>query len=407
AAITAAERGARVALLEAHGCLGGIWTSGLLTFLIDHENKGGYMKRLLADLKALDGTWPDLRKEGGGHPGPDRTFDMERMKRVLEGQCQSAGVRVQLFTRGVAVVKEGSRLTHLITESKSGREAWAGKVFLDATGDGDLGALSGCAFDSGRPTDGGLQPMSLLALVSGLEESAMRPFVGRAGDDWAAPKAALREEMKRGGADPSYHFPTLFPMRAGLYQLMANHQYGVKGTSAGDLTRATFEARAELHRLIDGLRGLGGVWKGIRLVASAEQIGVREGRRIRGRATVTAADLQSGARREDGICDATFCVDIHSVDPKEGKGLGDGGIRTKPYQIPYGALVARDVEGLLLAGRCISGDFFAHASYRVTGNAVAMGEAAGVAAQYCAQRSVPPSALDGRDVVAALGKSAP
>lgn len=79
----------------------------------------------------------------------------------------------------------------------------------------------------------------------------------------------------------------------------------------------------------------------------------------------------------DALADVTFCVDIHSVDPKEDKGLHTGGIKTKPYQIPLRALIAKDVEGLLLAGRCISGDFFAHASYRVTGNAVATGEAAG------------------------------
>jgi hypothetical protein len=404
AAISAAERGAKVALLEAHGCLGGIWTSGLLTFLIDHENKGGTMKRLLADLRRLDGVWPDLRKEGSGNPGPERTFDMERMKLVLEAQCLAAGVRVQLFTRGVAAVKEGDRLTHLITESKSGREAWRGKIFLDATGDGDLGALAGCGFDCGRPQDGALQPMSLLALVSGLDETEMDPYVRTEGRGWAPPKEALRAAMKIGGADPSYHFPTLFPMRAGLYQLMANHQYGVNGTNAEDLTRATLEARAELHRIIDGLRAQGGPWKNIRLVATAEQIGVREGRRIHGRAAVTAEDLKEGARRGDGICDVTFGVDIHSVDPKEGKGLGNAGIKTKPYQIPYGALVARDVEGLLLAGRCISGDFFAHASYRVTGNAVAMGEAAGVAASLAAAKGVAPGALDGGEVAGELGR---
>ena len=62
----------------------------------------------------------------------------------------------------------------------------------------------------------------------------------------------------------------------------------------------------------------------------------------------------------------------------------------KPYDIPLRALVARDVDGLMMAGRCISGDFIAHASYRVTGNAVAMGEAAGVTAAVAAAHKAAP-----------------
>jgi hypothetical protein len=158
---------------------------------------------------------------------------------------------------------------------------------------------------------------------------------------------------------------------------MANHQYLVKGTNADDLSRATLEARAEVRRIVDGLRSLGGCWANLRLVSTGAQIGVREGRRIHGRYTVTADDLRNGTQHEDSAADVTFCVDIHSVDPKKDKGLHNAGIKTKPYQIPLRALIARDVDGLLLAGRCISGDFFAHASYRVTGNAVATGEAAG------------------------------
>ena len=87
-------------------------------------------------------------------------------------------------------------------------------------------------------------------------------------------------------------------------------------------------------------------------------------------------------------------MDIHSTDPKKGKGLGNGGVKSLPYDIPLRALIARDVEGLLMAGRCISGDFWAHGSYRVTGNAVAMGEAAGVQAAKWAQLPGRPLVVD-------------
>jgi hypothetical protein len=59
-------------------------------------------------------------------------------------------------------------------------------------------------------------------------------------------------------------------------------------------------------------------------------------------------------------------------------------VKVKPYDVPLRALIAKDVDGLMMAGRNISGDFIAHASYRVTGNSVAMGEAAGVTAALAA-----------------------
>jgi hypothetical protein len=167
--------------------------------------------------------------------------------------------------------------------------------------------------------------------------------------------------------------------------LMANHEYGVKGTKADDVTAATLRARRELHQLIDGLRSLGGPWKNIRIVATPEQIGVREGRRLAGLYEVTADDLLEGRQQADTVCQVTFPVDVHALDPKKGKEIEKPSVRVKPYQIPIRALIAKDVNGLMMAGRCISGDFIAHASYRVTGNAVAMGEAAGKVAAVAAK----------------------
>jgi hypothetical protein len=84
---------------------------------------------------------------------------------------------------------------------------------------------------------------------------------------------------------------------------------------------------------------------------------------------------------------ANFPVYIHALSADENKtaGYGNAGVKMKPYDIPVRALIARDVDGLMMAGRCISGDFIAHASYRVTGNAVAMGEAAGAVASIASQ----------------------
>ena len=147
-------------------------------------------------------------------------------------------------------------------------------------------------------------------------------------------------------------------------------------------------ARADMNKMVAGLRALGGPWDGIQIVATAEQIGVRDGRRIAGRFTVQTDDLVKGARYDDAVVRVTFGVDVHSLTSahnKESKsGAASKGIKVKPYDIPLRALIAKDVDGLMMAGRCISGDFISHSSYRVTGNAVAMGEAAGVTAALAA-----------------------
>jgi hypothetical protein len=268
-------------------------------------------------------------------------------------------------------------LSVVITESKSGREAWAAKAFVDATGDGDLGALAGCGFDMGSPEVGAVQPMSLMAWITGVQFDEIEPFVGGA---MSEPKKRLFAEMERAGVSPSYAGPTIFRVRDDLFAMMANHQYGVYANDAEAITKATIEARAEVHKLVRALRSLGGIWEGLQIVATGAQIGVREGRRIHGHYEVSAEDLRDGVRHEDAICHVRFGIDVHSTNPDKTRGVESKPHKSQSYDIPLRALITKDVDGLLLAGRCISGDFIAHSSYRVTGNAAVMGQAAGVCA---------------------------
>ncbi len=383
AAVAAAGAGARTGLVEVHGCLGGVWTAGLLAHMIDHRKKPGLMAEIIERLGARGG----LALDGS-------SYQPEAVKLLLEEMCLEAGVKIRLHTRVVAAMRDDSgRLATVVTESKSGREAWQARVFVDATGDGDLAAQAGCCFDIGHPETGACQPMSLMAILTGLPWPEIAPRVCGHGDGHEKPKQLVLAELARAGLDPSYGRPTLFYLGGGLMAMMANHEYGVSALDADQITAATLRARAEVHRLVSGLRGLGGVWQNISIACTADHIGVREGRRIHGRYTVTRNDLASGARHDDAVCRVTFGVDVHSTDPSKGKAYGGEGIRAIPYDIPLRALIARDVDGLMLAGRCISGDFFAHASYRVTGNAVAMGEAAGVTAALAARHKLLPHDL--------------
>ncbi|MFZ4766383.1 MAG: FAD-dependent oxidoreductase, partial [Roseimicrobium sp.] len=172
----------------------------------------------------------------------------------------------------------------------------------------------------------------------------------------------------------------------------ANHEYGINATDAAQVTEATLRARGEVHQIVRGLRKLGGPWDAVQIAATPEQIGIRDGRRIRGRYLMTSEDLIQGATQADAVVRATFPVDIHALTAEDNKKAAyhNAGVKVKPYDIPLRALIARDVDGLMMAGRCISGDFIAHASYRVTGNAVAMGEAAGATAAVAVKKKTAP-----------------
>jgi len=379
AAITAARAGAQVRLFEWRGCLGGVWTAGLLGYLLDFD-KPGFAQELRDKLAGRG-----LRRGAGAY---SLCYEPEGMKWLLEELCLEAGVRFQLHTKVVAADRVGRRLTTVVTESKSGRQAWRAPVFIDSTGDGDLGALAGCEWEMGAANDGGCQPMSLNALVVVQDASALGEFIHGSdpnGNDRLS-KDAFCREIERAGFTPSYSQPTLWQVRDNLLLVMLNHEYGVSACDAAAITAATVRARAELNRIVNGLRQLGGAWSGLQIAATAEQIGVREGRRLRGRYWVSQEDLVSGQRHEDAVVRPTFPVDVHARTPQQNRthGYSNAGVQMLPYDIPLRALIARDVDGLLLAGRCISGDFIAHASYRVTGNAVPMGEAAGVVAAHAA-----------------------
>src|SRR5690606_3676001 len=157
--------------------------------------------------------------------------------------CVQAGIHIRLHTRVVAAIKEGRRLVGVVTESKSGREAFAAKVFIDTSGDGDLAALAGCGFDYGDPEEGRAQPMSLVALIGGIHADEIAPFVG--GGVLQA-KINLFEEFRRAGVTPSYSAPTLFRIRDDFFSLVANHEYGVSPMNADEITEATIRARREI-----------------------------------------------------------------------------------------------------------------------------------------------------------------
>jgi hypothetical protein len=391
AALSAAGSGAKTALIELQGCLGGTWTAGLLCNIIDYENKQGIMKEIMNNLD---------KKNTQKIP---KRYDPEAMKLVLDEMAIESGVHIRLHTRVTnANVEKKNRITHITTHSKSGQEKWNAKVFIDCTGDGDMAALAGAGYAIGHPVSGKTQPMSYVVMLAGVNSYELHKrnliITYPSSETHATAKKNFLAEIRSTGLDPSYSKQTLFDISNNLVAMMANHQYNVSALNANDITKATIEARKEVNAIVDGLRKLGGVWKDVFISQTPENIGVREGRRIAGRYTLTADDLIRGATFEDAVCRVTFCVDIHSLDPSKHKAYSSDGVEAKPYDIPLRSLIAKDIDGLMMAGRCISGDFYAHGSYRVTGNAVPMGEAAGKCAAYAVKKNLLPHEVKFSDI---------
>lgn len=386
AAIACARRGVKTLLLEQGGCLGGLWTRGLLTWLIDTFEKGPLLDELMEQLTAY--------ADGKAFPAMPRfTADTEKTKLVLENLCQQSGVELRYHTLVTGAVCREGKLSAVLTESKSGPQCFSGTVFVDATGDGDLGCFAGADFALGNEA-GKTQPLSLIAHVGGVDKSAFGSYDSRYVKSKET-KQRLLADMARSGIAPSYNAPLLAVLsdKYETYGFMANHEYA-SGQDADQITQATLRGRQELHKIADALREQGGIWKDLRITATGDMIGVREGRRLKGLYRVCAEDVRAGQQFPDGICTVGFMTDIHKLSgdmpPESRKKYGKD---HPPYQIPLRSLISGDVENLLMAGRCISGDFVAHASYRVAGPAFRTGEVAGLLAAYCVQNGKLPGTV--------------
>ena len=175
--------------------------------------------------------------------------------------------------------------------------------------------------------------------------------------------------------------------------MMANHEYDIPVDDPDKIGEATARARREIVDITEALvkdswnqPGHKGVWSNLRLVATADQIYHRRARRIHGRYKMKVEDSFNGAVFEDAVATCRFGIDVHAVSKHMNKILPAGSPFKKsvlPYQIPLRACQSADIDNLYMAGRCVSGDFFIQASYRITGTAVEMGYNVGNAAAKC------------------------
>jgi len=400
AAIGAADAGARVALVERYGFLGGHATAALLVtfaayytystsgknakrtllFPTDHgEGKpvvGGVLSKLVSRLVQAGGAIEPSFETCYVMP-----FDPEVFKQVTLDMLENAGIELLFHAFASGIVGEG-KTKGVIFETKSGPVVLEAKVIVDCTGDGDIAAYAGAPYEVGREEDSLTQPMTLLFLMKNFQRAAFEEYVRQNPDQWNGVQGLqtlIQKATEKGDLNLQRENILFFgTIREDEVSVNSTRVTKVLGTNVWDLTYAEIESRRQMTQIAAFLRKYVPGFEKAYLAQSGTTIGVRETRRILGEYKLTAEDILGVRKFDDVIAHATYPIDIHN--PK-GKGTIIKNVPlNKFYNIPLRCLLPLRVENLIVAGRCISGTSEAHSAYRIMPTCIATGQAAGVCA---------------------------
>lgn len=400
AAISAARNGAKVLLVERYGFLGGNLTIAMVNPMFTfHDIKGkqvirgiaGELVERLVDLKSSQGHVTDLTFDNASMT----PFDPEGMKYLLFQMVKEAGVELLLHTWAVGATTEKGKITSVIIENKSGRQAIVPRYVIDCSADADIATWAGAPFVKGREKDGAMQPVTLFFRIGGINMTNLRIWMKNnrdllkdspTDDEIDSSKAiaflGLKQLVKMGmekGEFPKDAAPRILFYelpQEGQIAVNATRLQGIDGTNAADLTRAEYETRKQAWEIHKFLQKYVGGFDESYILDTGAQVGVRETRRIRGDYQLTEQDVLSNRAFEDGIACGTFAIDIH---PPEGEQQIFTGSGKAVYEIPYRSLLPQKLDNLLVAGRCISATHTAFGSARVMATCMAIGQGAGLA----------------------------
>lgn len=387
AAVAAARQGAKVALVERYGIIGGNLTAGYVGPILGMVSKGTMRDEL---VKLMGVPENDMIGETG------KAHDFEHAKLVLAEFVNHENIDVYLQSSIFDVLMEGNAINGLILSTNEGHFAIKGKVIIDATGDGVVSYLAGADIEKGRD-DGLMQPVTLEFTIAGVDEKVGVICIGDV-DEVKLGEERFLDFCKRcadeGKLPQKLAAVRLHPTtKDGERQVNTTQVNGVDMTQVNHIFKADLELRQQIEILMDFFKKNLPGFEDCRCISSGATTGVRETRRVMGDYVITAEELADGKRFDDVIVHkAEFIVDIHNP---AGAGQAEAHIQyVKPYDLPYRCFMPRKVENLYTAGRCISGTHRAHASYRVMSICMAMGEAVGIAASLCVKQNCTPRALD-------------
>ena len=373
AAVAAARQGASVCLIERYPYLGGLASGGMVLVLDDmcagaEITVRGICAELIDRMHARGLAVYPPEHERGHDPAMYRkwsrwglfdfntrtrphpicyavAFDPDAWKRASDDMVQQAGIELRLHSTFAASIVRDGRISGVIVESKAGREAIMADVVIDATGDLDVAAGAGAAFSKDS------YMVTTVFRLGGVDTDEAERFQFEEPDRHAALDLEARRVI--GGSWDYWWLKTPLP---GIVWCNCPHMTGLDGLKVEDLTRAEFEGRRRIHAMVDHVRAKLPGFANCYVVDVAPQTGVRQTRMLQGDYVVTKPDIANRVHFPDSIA------------------------RGRDYYTPYRALLPREVEQLLVAGRHYSATPAAQKISREIPPCMAMGEAAGIAA---------------------------
>ena len=404
AALAAARQGSKTLLVERYGFLGGTLTNAgvgpMMTFHAGSRQVVTGLPQELVDRMCRMGGCIGHIEDTTGYASSVTPFDAEIMKVALDEMMEESGVEVLLHACLTGVEKRGTRIDSVQVQIKGGSLSLAGKVFVDATGDGELSVLAGAEVRQGRDEDGLCQPMTTTFKVRDVDIGALKAEIRRRPENFnivdltaldRSPRLSMAgffEEFDRAKQTGEISterenvllFETVHPGEVIVNTTRVIRRNPVE---AWDLSQAEKEGRRQAHELIHFFRKYCTGFENAVLVSCGAQIGVRESRRVMGEYVLTQEDLLASRKFEDTVALGGYPIDIHNPS-----GAQTATTHLKPgqfYFIPLRSLIVKGMDNLLVCGRCLSATHEAGAAVRVAPIAMGVGQAAGVAAALCAR----------------------
>ena len=367
AAIAAAREGSKVLLVEKGNALGGTAVNCLVIPFMPYTTKiDGVETELSAGI--FKTVVEELQKRNASK---GRSFLEEELKFVLMDMVREAGVDLLFHAYLFSARKDGDKIKSLSFATKSGVTEVEADYFIDATGDAQVAYLSDCPFVLGRESDNLCQPMTLCFRLGNVDVTA---FYESREELQRLYKESLAAGELNNPRENILVFRTPIP---NVLHFNTTRVVKHDPTSAEDVTNAEIIAREQVREIYEFMKKHAKGLENSFLMMTASEIGVRESRMIIGEYVLTERDCRAFTKFEDGIAACNYDIDIHNP---EGSGTSHYYFpEGEYYTIPYRCLIPQTVSNMLVAGRCISSDHGAQASYRTMPTVCCIGEAAGVA----------------------------
>jgi len=382
AAAAAAGHGRKTLLIERYGFLGGMGTAaGVTNFCGLHANVFGEISRVVHGI--ADEVLDRLDRLGGLNPPhvvlgkfAAQAYDTAAYKRAADALLLDRRTEMLFHALGAGVVMEEQRIAALLVETKSGRRAVLGDVFIDCSGDGDLAAWAGAPFVLGDGAGAMLYP-TLMFRVNGVDPAA-------AGDAWRTIPERMAEAERRGATfprkgaivRPQRH---AIEWRVNVTQLKNPDGSALDGTDARALSAGEIEGRRQADAFFDFLKRDVPGFADAYIVDTPPQIGIRETRRVTGAYQLTGEDVLACASFPDSIGVNGWPLEQHVAGDVVWSWPPIPGSRGFNH-LPYRMILPQGVANLLVAGRCASMTHDGQSAARVSGACFVMGQAAGTAA---------------------------